>query len=338
MPPLVLVHEELRLAERALQRREEMGQRLRVVPDVRTGAVAATVRLAAALPTPEPPVGLALDRRGLQDGEVRGNGLDDLIGKRGIVEALGEGRGPAAQVGVMTVPVGGDRINVVKGARIPGGVGPAAGAASRIVSVVLADAQIGTRDVPGQPHDHRPLLPGIQAQRHVEAAAGARRPLGDGWTLEDLAGLDRLPDHGQSIEPAAAEPGAVDADLGIVHRGAEGALLPGPLLTSRLPEGESALSLEHGVIRRRFTALGGTLHKVAGMEGEDRLYRLVARVMKAILEGRDGKAAGVRIAGDEGAPSSEFHVQRHGVVVQLDLTKGETRGKAGLRKARQPVV
>ncbi len=95
MAALVLVDEELGVAQRSLQLGKEVRDRLGVVPDVRAGAVAATDRVAAALPVPEPAVGLALDGGRLEDAQVGGDGLDDLVGERGVVECLGEGLGCA---------------------------------------------------------------------------------------------------------------------------------------------------------------------------------------------------------------------------------------------------
>ena len=100
VPAGVLRDAELRLAQRPLQRREEVRHRLRVVPDVRAGAVAAAPAVPAALPAPEAPVRLAHHGRGLQDREVGGHRLDDL-GREGlVVEAVREAGGLLAQLGV----------------------------------------------------------------------------------------------------------------------------------------------------------------------------------------------------------------------------------------------
>ena len=65
-PAVGLRDVELGLAQRPLERREQVRDRLRVVPDVRAGAVAAAAGVAAALPRPEPSVVLAQDGRRLR--------------------------------------------------------------------------------------------------------------------------------------------------------------------------------------------------------------------------------------------------------------------------------
>src|SRR5208283_3214437 len=69
---LVLAHGELRLAQRALEGREQVRDRLGVVPDVRAGPRALRVVLVASLPAPEAAVGLAQHGRRLEYAQVGG--------------------------------------------------------------------------------------------------------------------------------------------------------------------------------------------------------------------------------------------------------------------------
>ena len=97
-PPVgQLVVGELGLAQRALQRREEMRQRLLVVPDVGAGALAGAVLRVLALPGPELAALEADHGRGAQERERGGGGVLDL-GRQGRAEdAVAEGEGLAGR-------------------------------------------------------------------------------------------------------------------------------------------------------------------------------------------------------------------------------------------------
>ena len=74
----MLVGLELDLPHRALEVREEMRQRLRVVPHMRAGAWAAAGRVVAAFPGPESPVVLAQTCGRLEDRQICRDRFEDL--------------------------------------------------------------------------------------------------------------------------------------------------------------------------------------------------------------------------------------------------------------------
>jgi len=192
----ILVDEELRVAQRPLEVREEVRQRLGVVPDVGARAVAAAVGIAATLPTPELAVGLALHGGRLEDREVGRDGLDDLGGEGRVVEGPGEALRPCLESVILRAPVGRDRLDIGEDAGIPGRVLPPAraGATARRLVGVLSQAQVGHGRVPGKAQRDDLGLAGLQIDRDVEAAAEAGRALCVGCPFDQRSFLYRLPE------------------------------------------------------------------------------------------------------------------------------------------------
>ena len=98
VPALVLPDVELGLSQRTLERREEVGDRLGVVPDMGAASLALCLVVVASLPSPEAAVRLAQDSRRLQDAQVGRRCLDRLRRKRRVEKAAREALGAAAQV------------------------------------------------------------------------------------------------------------------------------------------------------------------------------------------------------------------------------------------------
>ena len=159
MAALVLALAEFGLAQASFQLRKQMRYGLRVVPDVSAGAVAAARIVAAAFEAPEPAVALTPDGGGFQDGEIRGNRLDDFRRERRVVEGVPEKGASCLQPVVVVAPVFGDFFNVanrpayqgtsnfLSGQQGESGSHPFGSAESLgIVSI----AEIGLRDEPGE--------------------------------------------------------------------------------------------------------------------------------------------------------------------------------------------
>ncbi len=160
----VLGDVELGLAQSALQRGKQVGDGLRVVPDVRAGAVAAAGRVGAALPGPEAAVLLAQDRRRLQDGEIRGHRFHHLRRQGGVVEAVAEARRARAPVGIRAAPVADHVVDVREAARVPGTI--RGGVRGRR----LARAQRASAHVPREEQGERALAAGGERERNEEGA------------------------------------------------------------------------------------------------------------------------------------------------------------------------
>ena len=86
-----LVVGEFGLAQRPLERREEMAQRLLVVPDMGAAAFAGALADVLALPAPELAAFEADDGRGAQQRQRAGHGVDDLGRQRRAEQAVAEG-------------------------------------------------------------------------------------------------------------------------------------------------------------------------------------------------------------------------------------------------------
>ena len=75
---LILVLVELSVPKGPCHIREQMGERLCVIPDMSTGASTATGAVHAAFPRPESAVRLTLNRWRLQYGKIGGDGFHEL--------------------------------------------------------------------------------------------------------------------------------------------------------------------------------------------------------------------------------------------------------------------
>lgn len=175
----VLGVEKLRFAHAALEAREQVAERLRVVPHVRAAAVARADAVAAALPAPEPPVPLAQDRRGFQDAQVGADRFHNDLGQRARVKGFGEcGRRPAQPV-VCGGGKGGDRLDAVELCGVPRAVPLqpgclCVGQGGHILRV--PDAQPRLRHVPRAADDDRlfPPAPDGTPARATRRGRGGR--------------------------------------------------------------------------------------------------------------------------------------------------------------------
>ena len=82
--------------------------------------------------------------------------------------------------------------------------------------------------------------PGLEGERHKEAATRAWIALVMGRKGRRVAGGDFLPNHRERIPPAATKPGAVSRRPVIVDLGAQGRLFPRRLGGAGLAEDESS--------------------------------------------------------------------------------------------------
>src|SRR5580658_8622172 len=88
MPFVALVNKKFSMPHGSFQGGEEMGHGLCVVPYMGTGAVAATLVIAAAFPAPETSVRLSQGCRGFEDGQIGSHRLHDFWGKGACVEGI----------------------------------------------------------------------------------------------------------------------------------------------------------------------------------------------------------------------------------------------------------
>ncbi len=316
----VLRDAELRLAQRPLQRREQVRQRLRVVPDVSARTVTAARVVSAALPGPEAAVRLTHDRRRLEDRQVGRDRLQDL-GREGlVVEALREAGSPLAQLGVVRPPVLGRLLDARKARRVPGPV--AALGHGLVVLGVLPDAQRARSHVPRELHHDQLRGTRREVERHEHAGTGRGTALGDGRSVVAGTLLDVAPGEGQVVEPAAAEPGVIDPGNGVARPHAERSLLPRLLLGSAGPEDEAAGDGAH----RRLGLFDS--HEVAGVPREDTAQEPGAGVRQPVLESRERQARAVGIARLERAPARQLDLQRNLVVLERHRPERETGQEA----------
>ena len=190
---VVLRRPELGLPQRALQRGKEMGERLSVVPHVRTGAGTTAGTITAAFPSPQPAILLAQHRGGLQDGEIGGHRVDHLGWQRGIVEAIAEPLTRLTQLIVVVMPIRCHFANVVELPRVPGPIR----ARQRRGLRVLAHANARLARIPRQTQDDGLRRTRGDRQRHEQRAARRRQPFGDGWPIVAGTLRDVFPGHRQ---------------------------------------------------------------------------------------------------------------------------------------------
>ncbi len=111
MPRVALRRAELGFAQGSLQFGKQVRNGLGIVPHVRARAMTATGIIAAAFPGPEPSIGLAQNRGGFQDGQVRRHGFDHFGGQGGIVKTIAEPPGITSQARVIIGPMRGQLAN-----------------------------------------------------------------------------------------------------------------------------------------------------------------------------------------------------------------------------------
>ncbi len=170
---IVLRRTEFGFAKGALHRRKEVRQRLGVVPDVGAAAEAAAVGVGASFVRPEPPVGLAEDRRRLEDGEVRRDGFDHLRWQGGVVEAVAEPLRGVTQRLVLRAPVVRHRVDVGEPTGVPRAIellGRRHGVRGR--GRVVAETEIGLRDVPRKTEHDGAHRPGVEGEGYEQRGAG----------------------------------------------------------------------------------------------------------------------------------------------------------------------
>ena len=243
-------------------------------------------------------------------------------------------RGLFSQACVLPGPVAIHLFDVAEAPGVPGpiAVRDVAGGLSRAPDPPRFRAQIARGHVPRQAQAESALLSRRERQRGVEARAHARGTLFVGSGARHLPLGHRLPEHGQRVEPAAAEPATIDAHVGRIERRAEGALELGLLVASGLAQREAARDRAHRC--RRPSELE---HEVRAVEGEDRVERGVARVAKAVLEGGHRQRRLVGLAGNERAPARDLDRERQLRVAQAHLREGKARLELRLAQARQAV-
>ncbi len=212
------------------------------------GAMAAAALVRAALPGPQPAIGLAQHSRALEDGQVGGHRLQHLGRQGAVIEGIPEAGAALPQLFVIIAPEVIDRRDVTEAGEIPGLVMAGAvivGAGGRFPGF-LPEAQVGAGDMPGQPQGDGPGRARLQGEGQVKAPAragdlvgGIRRGGGSG------SRLDVFPGQGQRVPPAAAEPAAVDCHRRVIHRGQERSALPGVLGRALTAQDEAARGLQH---------------------------------------------------------------------------------------------
>ncbi len=116
---LVLGKKELGFAQAAFEVGEKMRQRLGVIPDVGTGAVAGAPFVAQSLPGPNLSARLTEHGGRFEDGQIGRHGIDHFGSKRGIVERVGELFRGSAQMGIFLRPLGDHRIDAGKPRAVP---------------------------------------------------------------------------------------------------------------------------------------------------------------------------------------------------------------------------
>ena len=172
VPARVLRHVELGLAQPALERRKQVRQRLRVVPDVGAAPVAAAPVVVAAFPGPEPPVGLAQHGRRLEDREVGRHRLDHLGRQRAVVEALAEAGRPLTQAVVLGAPVVGDLLDRLEALGVPRPIRRLRRAGRGLG--ILPRPQMARADVPREPERDALALAGGERERDEQAGRPGR--------------------------------------------------------------------------------------------------------------------------------------------------------------------
>jgi hypothetical protein len=305
---LVLRWAEFRLAQRPLQGREQMRNRLRVVPNVRAGAGTTPAAIRATFPAPEPPVRLTQHRRRFQNREVRRHRFDNFRRQRRIVEAIAEPFRVRVQFGVMVAPVFGNFADVLEMPGIPRLVAAFDLRLARFGYRVLANPQIGLPDVPRQPQHEGLRFARPERERHEQRRARRRATLGHRWALEALPARDLLPRNRERVEPPATKPGVVHLHRRIVHRSCERAFLPTTFLWRDAGQHETARCRFH---RIRVSAEG---HEVLRAPRKHRFARLARAVREPIFQRRDRQARVVCVARLERTPTRDFNGERHVLV------------------------
>ena len=325
---IVLRWPELRLAERPFQGGKEVRNGLRVVPHVRTRTGAAAKAVFAAFPGPQPAVGLAEHRGRLEDREVGRHGLDHFRRQRAVVEAIAEALRFYTQGVVLLPPVGGQFLDAGKAARIPGPMRTLFRHCAWLRRR-LAFVQVRLAGVPGQAeHDCRRLARGDR-QGHEKRGAGRRAAFTDRRAIEAGPFGHVFPGHGQGIEPAAAEPGAINTGGPVAHRGRDCQFFPGSRLSAATPESEAAGRGLHGLRVR------AQRREVPGAEGEDGLDRRRGGVRETVFQAGQRQARGVGVARLEGAPGGQFDLQRDLAIGKLHRGEGKTDIEDGRAEPRQ---
>src|ERR1035437_8834366 len=227
MPTLVLRRTKLRFAQCPLQRREQMRQRLRVIPNVSATALAAATIVTTTFPPPQPAIGLTQYGRRLQNRQVRGNGFGDFGRQSGIVKTIAEPLRLFAEFIVMLAPEICHFAKVCKPSGIPWFVIIILPTLVASLAVwMAANAEICLADIPGKAQHDRFRCPWSQCERHKQTSSRRRFALSDRRILVAFSLLNIFPRHGQRVKPAASKPCMIHLHLRIIHRGGKSTFFP----------------------------------------------------------------------------------------------------------------
>ena len=289
---LVLRRPELRLAERPLQGGKQVRDGLRVVPDVRTRAGAAAGVVVAPFPGPQPAVGLAEHGGRLEDREIGRHGLDHFRRQRAVVEAVAEAP-RLRRAARRTAAASGRSLPRCRrsGPHTRGDTGPGS-----IVSPGFGGGVLPSRRFVRPAYQARRSttvadLPAAIVKGTKSVAPGEGPPSWTGGRSKQAPVGHVFPGHGQGIEPAAAEPGAIDAGgrrrspspTGpVLPRAAD--LLPPPPQRMKPP----ARGL-HGLGVRPGHHVPMVGREIPGIEREDRLDRRRGRFVKRYSKPATGR-------------------------------------------------
>lgn len=96
-----------------------MRHRLGIIPDMRAGAVATAPAVTAAFPNPETAIMLPHHRGRLEDSQIRGHSLHNLLGQARIVKSLRKASGSLLELIVILFPIGSHLVYVPEPSAVP---------------------------------------------------------------------------------------------------------------------------------------------------------------------------------------------------------------------------
>jgi hypothetical protein len=333
---LVLADVELGLPQRALQRREQVGDRLGVVPDV--GARPGPCALSSSQPS-QPHSRPSAWRRTVGDfrmHQVRRDRLDGLRGQRCCRRSRSRSARCAAQVHVAVGPVAPSRASML--AKRPHTRAcssrwrPPCRAAGR------ASPSAGSSGVPGEAHPDRLRRPGDQVKGDEERGARGGAALARERPVVGQRPARRRARPSSPVEPAAAEPGEVH--LRRRDRRPPPRTRPPPCSVAGQPP--PYRMKPPGTASRRARLRASRLHS-SGCAGTKlrALNENTASISSCPLwvnvysRPGDGQARVVGVARLERAPAGDPRRDRQGGVLKLDPREREVRAEGGGAEAGQ---